>query len=177
MLLCIDVGNTNVTFGVYKEKELIYSFRLRTKEIRKNQFNKKIKDDLKSNNISIDDIEDIIVCSVAPSIDEYIKNLCTKYNKNVHFIDYKFDLGINNMLVNKSEVGSDIYVGLYAAYEKYNKACLVIDMGTATTLALIDNDKNFYGGIIYPGVVTSFNYLFRDAEKLGKIKIVDLTDK
>lgn len=168
MLLCIDVGNSNITFGIYKDKVLIDSFRMETKEITSlNQLSEQFSIISNSYSYVLKDFEFIIVDSVVPRIDAILEKYFIKNQLNYKFIDYNSMIGINIKIDNPSELGSDLLVGAYQAYNKYGGPCLVVDMGTATTLFLLNESADFLGGVIYPGVLSSFGNLIKDTSKLN----------
>lgn len=167
MILCIDVGNSNITYGLYKNDILVNTFRMETKEIKsveslEEQFN------FVSLNYRflINEIKYVIIDSVVPRIDPIIFEFFKEKNIDSKFIDASSQIDIDIQIDNPSELGSDLLVGAYQAIYKYGGPCIVIDMGTATTLALVSDKKEFLGGIIYPGVLSSFNNLVKDTSKL-----------
>ena len=170
MIVCIDVGNSNITYGVYKDNSLLFSFRNDTKEI--------TCDDILMEYFTIGinqygvrerDIECAVIDSVVPEIDGLLKKVLDDLNIEYYFVEYNSPLGINIDLDDPSEIGSDLLVGAFQAAEKYHLPLIVVDMGTATTLVYVDEKKNFKGGVIYPGLISSFNNLFKDASKLNRI--------
>lgn len=172
MLLCIDVGNTNITLGVYYDNKLLCIFRMETKEI---TVAKKMYDDLvvglNQYNLMIKDITYAIVDSVVDRIDDLLKIFFSKIGVNYYFVDANTNLGITIELENKNEVGSDILVGLYQASIVYSVPVIVVDMGTATTIILLSEKKVLVGGAIAPGAIASLNNLIKDTSKLSKPRI------
>lgn len=167
MLLCVDVGNSNITFGIYKEKELLYTFRMETKEIDElsllqEQF------DIVSNTygFKLNEIHYVMVDSVVPRIDALLENFFNENHLPFTFVNYMSPIGIDIKIDNPSELGSDLLVGAYQACNKYGGPCIVVDMGTANTVTLVSEKKEFLGGAIYPGVLSSFNNLVKDASLL-----------
>ena len=166
MLLCIDVGNSNITFGMYKGSHLIYTFRMETKEIQSvSELNEQFAFVCNNFSFKIEEIEAVVIASVVPRIDVIFENYFKENNVNYNFIDYSTSIGIDIKIDNPSELGSDLLVGAYQAVYKYGAPCIVVDMGTATTLSLVSPDKDFLGGVIYPGVLSSFNNLVKDTSK------------
>lgn len=168
MLLCVDVGNSNITFGIYKDKELIETFRMETKEITSlNQLSEQFSIITNTYSYLLNDFDYVIIDSVVPRIDIILEKFFIKNHLNYMFIDYNSPIGIDIKIDNPSELGSDLLVGAYQAYNKYGGPCLVVDMGTATTLFLINKNREFLGGVIYPGVLSSFGNLLKDTSKLN----------
>jgi type III pantothenate kinase len=125
------------------------------------------------NNFSfkIEEIEAVVIASVVPRIDVIFENYFKENNVNYNFIDYSTSIGIDIKIDNPSELGSDLLVGAYQAAYKYGAPCIVVDMGTATTLSLVSPNKDFLGGVIYPGVLSSFNNLVKDTSKLTNVSV------
>ena len=147
MLLALDVGNTNVTIGVFKRKEIIEVFRITTKLPRtSDEFGILISNLLKEKGLDFD-VKPIIV---GPGI----------------------KTGINLGRFNPREVGADRIVDLVAGYELYGGPALVIDYGTATTYDIVTENGIFLAGVIAPGIRTSANVLYKDAARLPEIEIV-----
>ena len=172
MILCVDVGNSNITFGMYKESNLIYSFRMETKEIKTvDQMEEQFNFVLNSYSFKLKEIEVAVIASVVPRIDNIFKEYFEINNVNYNFIDYLTQIGIDIQIDNPSELGSDLLVGAYQAAYKYGAPCIVVDMGTANTLSLVGANKEFIGGVIYPGVLSSFNNLVKDTSKLTTVSV------
>lgn len=172
MLLCIDVGNSNITFGMYKDGHLIYTFRMETKEIQTiDQLDEQFAFVCNNYSFKMEEIETIVIASVVPRIDVIFENYFKENNINYKFVDYSTSIGIDIKINNPSELGSDLLVGAYQAVYKYGAPCIVVDMGTATTLSLVSSNKDFLGGVIYPGVLSSFNNLVKDTSKLTNVNV------
>lgn len=173
MLLVIDIGNTNVTFGVFEKKEIKTTFRITTKISRtSDEYGLLICDLLLKKSIDIDDIEDIIISSVVPNVMHSFQNGIIKYlNKKPIVVEPGTKTGIKITLTNPREVGADRIVDAVGAYFIYGGPVLVIDYGTATTYDYISGDGAFSAGVITTGIRSSAKELSQDAAKLPEIEI------
>ncbi len=173
MLLVIDIGNTNVTFGVFEKKEIKTTFRITTKIPRtSDEYGLLICDLLLKKSIDIDDIEDIIISSVVPNVMHSFQNGIIKYlNKKPIVVEPGTKTGIKITLTNPREVGADRIVDAVGAYFIYGGPVLVIDYGTATTYDYVSGDGAFSAGVITTGIRSSAKELSQDAAKLPEIEI------
>ncbi|MCI6497932.1 type III pantothenate kinase [Lachnospiraceae bacterium HCP1S3_C3] len=173
MLLVIDIGNTNVTFGVFEKKEIKTTFRITTKIPRtSDEYGLLICDLLLKKSVDIDDIEDIIISSVVPNVMHSFQNGIIKYlNKKPIVVEPGTKTGIKITLTNPREVGADRIVDAVGAYFIYGGPVLVIDYGTATTYDYISGDGAFSAGVITTGIRSSAKELSQDAAKLPEIEI------
>lgn len=170
MLLTVDVGNTNITLGVFDGENIVGTYRLTTKLQRtSDEFGIDIKEILKSYEGKI---KDVIISSVVPGV---------MYSLNSSFIKYfgitpkvvgpGMKTGIKLNVPNPREIGSDRIVDAVGAYDVYGGPVIVIDFGTATTYDLILEDGTFAAGITAPGIRISAKALWEDAAKLPEIEI------
>lgn len=174
MLLVIDVGNTNITCGVYKEEKLICTFRMMSKTPRtSDEFGSEICDLTGRNDVDIKDIDGVIIASVVPNIMHSLTSSITKYfNIKPLVVGPGIKTGINIDTPNPKEIGPDRIVDAVAAYEIYGGPILVLDFGTATTYDLVTEDGRFTVGITAPGVKISAEALWLGTAKLPEIEIV-----
>lgn len=174
MLLVIDVGNTTIVYGVYKNNELIHDFRISTVKTRtSDEYGMLFYDTLSHANINPSEIRDVIISSVVPNLMHTLPSMIIKYfNKKPIVIDSNSKTGLNIMYDNPSEVGADRIVNAVGAMEKYGGPCIIIDIGTAMTFCVVDKDSNYLGGLIMPGLGISSEALFMRTSKLPKIEIV-----
>lgn len=173
MILVIDVGNTNITFGVYQEKVLETTFRVTTKIPRtSDEYGFTVRELLRNNNISSKEIEGCIIASVVPNVMHALVNAIKRYiGVEPLIVGPGIKTGIKIVSENPKETGADRIVDAVAAYELYGGPILVLDYGTATTYDLIDQDGNFGVCIIAPGIGISAKALWEDAAKLPQIEI------
>lgn len=173
MILVIDVGNTNITFGVYDGENLVTTFRMTTKIPRtSDEYGIMIREMLLNNRIDIQDIEGSIIASVVPNVMHALENAMTRYlNNKPLIIGPGTKTGIRIDTENPREIGADRIVDAVAGYEKYGGPILVLDFGTATTYDLITEDGRFVAGITAPGIRISAKALWEDTAKLPEIEI------
>ena len=174
MILTLDVGNTNMTGGVFKGEDIIATFRITTKMPRtSDEYGMLLCNLLEQNKINPDEIKDAIICSVVPNVMHSLASAMIKYLEIKPIIvgaDLKTGLRID--VPNPQQVGADRIVDAVAAYEIYGGPVLVMDFGTVTTYDLVDETGAFIGGITAPGIRTAGKALWQDAAKLPEIEIV-----
>ncbi|SHO54070.1 type III pantothenate kinase [Anaerocolumna xylanovorans] len=173
MLLVIDVGNTNITCGVFREEELAGSFRITTKLQRtSDEYGLTICELLNYRGIAPSEVEAVIIASVVPGIMHSLKNGIVKYLKrNPMEVGIGTKTGIKINVANPKEVGADRVVDAVAAYDIYGGPLIVIDFGTATTYDLISEDGTFLAGITSTGIRICADALWNETAKLPKIEI------
>ncbi len=175
MLLLVDVGNTNIVFGIYNKDSLVSSFRMSTQGDRSlDEMGVLILQFLALKNVKTEEIEDIMVASVVPQIMYPLcKALKSYVGREPIVVDGSMDLGMKNKYDNPKEVGADRLVNAVAAKELYGFPCIIVDFGTATTFCAIDKNGDYLGGSILPGIKISLDALFSKTAKLPKIEIED----
>lgn len=173
MILCLDVGNTNITFGVYDGEKLVTTFRMTTRIQRtSDEYGIVIRDLLHMNNIKRTDIEGSIVASVVPNIMHSLINAMVRYvGSNPLIVGPGTKTGIRVNSKNPRETGADRVVDAVAAYEKYGGPILVLDFGTATTYDYVSEDGCLQACVIAPGIRISAEALSQNAAKLPEIDI------
>ena len=173
MILTLDVGNTNMTGGVFKDDEIIATFRMTTKIPRtSDEYGMVLFNLLKQNRIKPEEIKDAIICSVVPDVMHSLASAIIKYfDIKPIIVGAEIETGLRIQLPNPRQVGADRIVDAVAAYELYGGPVLVMDYGTATTYDLVNEDGVFVGGITAPGIAISAKALWEDAAKLPKIEI------
>ncbi len=173
MLLVIDVGNTNITLGVFNNEELAASFRMTTKTPRtSDEYGITICNLLNNRKIDTEDIEAVIIASVVPGIMHSLNNSIKKYlNRMPLEVGAGTKTGIKIVTANPREIGADRVVDAAAAYDIYGGPLIVIDFGTATTYDLISEDGSFLAGITSPGIRISADALWRETARLPEIEI------
>ena len=173
MLLVVDVGNTNITFGVYDKELMIATFRIMSKLSRtSDEYGVLIRSLLFDNNVKVEDVEGTIIASVVPNVMHALTSAIVKYVKNTPVIvGPGVKTGIKIITENPREIGPDRIVDAVAAYEKYGGPVLVLDFGTATTYDYVTANGEFAAGITAPGIRTSAKALWEDTAKLPEIEI------
>lgn len=171
MLLVLDIGNTNITLGLYDDENLIKTFRLETnKNSTTEEYSKKI-----SNLLSEYPIKSCIIGSVVDDLNIILKNACDKvFNINSLVFNNTLETGIALDVAEPHKVGVDRIANAYASYKLYPQPSIVIDSGSATTFDIISADGRFFGGIIMPGINMQLNSLCEKTSKLPKIEIEEI---
>ena len=173
MILTIDVGNTDITCGVFDEDVIVASFRITTKMPRtSDEYGMILYNLLEQNNIQPMDIGDAIICSVVPNVMHSLRGGLVKYfHITPIIVEAGIKTGIRIVTPNPQQIGADRIVDAVGAYEIYGGPVLVIDFGTATTYDFVDESGAFLGGITAPGIRISAKALSEDAAKLPEIEI------
>lgn len=174
MLLTIDVGNTNITLGVFKNDTIVAFFRMMSKiERTSDEYGISIRELLSNNGIEASDIEGVIIASVVPKCMHSLVNAIKKYLKLTPLVvGPGIKTGISIVTPNPREIGADRIVDAVAAYTLYKGPVLVLDFGTATTYDLVNAKGEFVAGITAPGIRISAKALWEDTAKLPEIEIV-----
>lgn len=173
MLLVLDVGNTNITCGLYEGDMLTHTFRMMSKTPRtSDEFGITICDLAARNGADIKDINGVIIASVVPDVMYSLIASVKKYfNVDPLVVGPGVKTGINIDTPNPKEIGPDRIVDAVAAYELYGGPILVLDFGTATTYDLVTEDGRFTVGITAPGIRISAQALWTGTAKLPEIEI------
>lgn len=173
MLLAIDVGNTNVVFGMFDGDNALPSFRLAT-DIKRtaDEYGLLMKQMIEDAGIKIESIKAIIISSVVPSLFFTLEHMSLKtFNINPIVVTDSVDTGLAIDYDDPGALGADRIVNAVAAHSKYNGHLIVVDFGTATTFSCISKDAVFMGGAITPGIKTSALALFEHTAKLPNVDL------
>lgn len=173
MLLTIDIGNTNLTLGVYDESVLLFTARLSTDtRLTSDQYAVAIKDILALHNTDYSDIEDCIIASVVPTVATSVANAISLL---CHIVPLELGpglkTGLNIKIDNPAQLGADLVAGAVGAISEYTLPCIVIDMGTATTVSVINGEGQFIGGSIAAGVMLTLKALTENTSQLPSINL------
>ena len=173
MLVVIDIGNTNITIGVYNKNELIGNYRLTTWFKRtSDEYGFMLLSFLNASSIKVEQVDDIIISSVVPKINYSFTNSIKKYfHKEPIFVGPGVKTGIDIRIDNQSTLGADRLVDAAGAYYTYGGPCIVIDFGTATTYDIVSDKGEFLGGAMAPGIGITAEALSTQAAKLPEIEI------
>ena len=174
MLLAIDAGNTNIVFALHDGNELRHKWRISSSSSRTaDEYMVWLTQLMKLENISPDGISGAIIATVVPQALFPLQLLCRRYFNCTALVvgEDNVDLGIKIKLDNPKEVGADRLVNGVAAHIKYGGPMIIIDFGTATTFDVIDEDGDYCGGIISPGVNLSVEALHMAAAKLPRVAV------
>lgn len=173
MLLAVDVGNTNITFGVLKGEKIVTTFRMMSQTAHtSDEYGNNLIAMLRNNGIDRKEIEGIIIASVVPNVMHALVNSMIKYlGKHPYIVGPGIKTGIKIVTKNPAEVGPDLVVGAVAGYEQYGGPVMVVDFGTATTYVIVNEKGEFTTGVVSPGIRISAKALWEDTAKLPEIEI------
>ena len=173
MVLAVDIGNSNIVLGCFENGRIIFVERLATNQHSTAlEYAVIIKTVLELNNIDSHNFEGSIISSVVPSVTHTIKDAVLRLTgKNAMVVGPGMKTGLKIMLDNPAQLGSDRVADAVAAINYYPCPLIIIDMGTATTISVIDKDKNFLGGMIIPGLRVSLDSLTNRTSQLPKISL------
>lgn len=171
MLLAIDIGNTNITLGAFDGDELRFTSRLATDGNRtEDQYAIEIKILLELYGLEPEQIHGAIVCSVVPHITRYIaRGINRLFNIDPLILGPGVKTGLNIVIDNPAQLGADLVAVSVAAKAKFPLPNAVCDLGTASTVSVLDAKGNMQGVIIYPGLRTSLNALVANTAQLPQI--------
>lgn len=173
MILAVDVGNTNIVIGCCKENKIEFVERLSTDpNATVLEYAISFKNVLELYGIGQEDIDGAIISSVVPSVTLTIKSAIKKIvNVDSMIIGPGLKTGVNITLDNPAQLGSDLVVDAAAGIAEYPPPLIIFDMGTATTVSVIDENKNYLGGMIIPGVNVSLNAMISQTSQLPRISL------
>ena len=173
MILVIDVGNTNITFGVYSGEKLVTSFRMISQiSHTSDEYGLNLISLLSLNNIKKEDIEGVMIASVVPQVMHALVNSILKYlGRKPYIVGPGIKTGIKVKIDNPREAGPDLIVDAVAGYELYGGPVLIIDFGTATTYIIVNEKGEFFTGVVSPGIRISAKALWEDTAKLPEVEI------
>ena len=173
MLLTIDVGNTNMVFGLFEGKNLVGSFRISTNATStSDEIGMQILQYYHFLNIAPENTSAVIIASVVPPAMYSLKNAIRKYLRIQPLVVGKdVDTGMVNRYNNPREVGVDRLVNGVSAVARYGKPLIIVDIGTAITFDAIGPDGAYLGGAIFPGIKVAMEALFMKASKLPRVDI------
>ena len=172
-LLVIDIGNTNITLGIFKGKTLGSRWRLGTDHGRMpDEYGLQILGLLQHSGCSIDQLEGVCIASVVPPITGRILRACREYlNQDSLVVDQQTKTGINIIYDDVNTIGADRIVDAVAVYHLYGTPACVVDFGTATTFDAIDKDGTYLGGAIAPGIAIGAQALYERTAKLPRVDL------
>jgi type III pantothenate kinase len=173
MLLTIDIGNTNLTLGLFTQEEMSHHWRLATDHKRMpDEYGLQILGVLHHAEVPVEEIEGICISSVVPDVGARVVRACQTYLEiDPLEVSYDKKTGISILYEEPKAVGADRIVDAIAVSTLYDLPACFVDFGTATTFNAIDKDKNYLGGAICPGIGISSDALFERTAKLPRVNI------
>ena len=173
MLLAIDIGNTNIVIGCIRNDEIVFKARIATDRTRtSDQYGVEIKSMLEAFDIKREDISDCIISSVVPPV---FNSVCTGVikviGKQPMVVGPGLKTGLDIHMDTPSQVGSDRIVIAVAALAEYKAPLILMDLGTATTIEVVEPPRTYVGGVIFPGVRISLDALTSRTAQLPGISL------
>jgi len=172
MLLALDVGNTNITIGIFKKGVLADHRRLRTvREQTSDEWGILLSSLLRFAGLDRTTLDGIVISSVVPPLDSALAEMAHRYfDAQAMFVTAETDTGLTILYENPGEVGADRIVNSVAALHKYGGPCVIVDLGTAITFDAISANAEYLGGIIAAGIGISAEALF---SRTARLPLVD----
>ncbi len=173
MILAIDIGNTNIVLGCMDGKKRYFTERLSTN---KNKMEMEYAIDIRMimeiNHISPEEIEGAIISSVVPPLTKIIQAALYKIiKKEALIVGPGIKNGMNILMDHPAQIGRDLIAVSVGGIAEYKLPLAIFDLGTATTVCVVDKNKNYIGGMIMPGIITSLNALAENASQLKEIEL------
>ncbi len=173
MVLTIDIGNSNIVLGEWEGDKLRFISRVETdKSMTEDSYAVRIKNILELYEVQFEKIEGSIISSVVPQITVQVARAVGRLTGKMPLVvGPGIKTGLNIRIDDPAQLGSDIVVDAVAALSKYPKPIIIFDMGTATTLSVIDKDGCFLGGVLMPGIRVGLDALSENAALLPQISL------
>jgi type III pantothenate kinase len=174
MLLAIDIGNTNIVLGLFKDKNLLAHWRMTT-HLHKtvDEYSMLILDLFRSEETATQEVHTIICSNVVPPLTPIFVEIGKKYFGIAPlFVNDQMETGLKICYDNPQEIGADRIVNAAAGFEIYGGPLIIVDFGTATTFCAISAQGEYLGGVISPGVMIAAEALFTRTAKLPKVELI-----
>jgi type III pantothenate kinase len=174
MLFTVDIGNTNIMFGIFEERDLINHWRIGTdKNKTSDEYGVLFRNLLDIRGVAVDSIRGAVISCVVPTLlDVIVKALKSYFDVNPLVVEPGIKTGMPILYHNPKDVGADRIVNAVAAFDEYKSSVIVVDFGTATTFDCVSEKGEYIGGTIATGILVSAEGLFGSASKLPRVEIV-----
>lgn len=171
MLLALDVGNTNITVGVWDQDTLVTRWRMRTvRDQTADEWGILLRNLFDFARLDQSAVDGLIIASVVPPLDTSLQRMSKRYfGLDAMFVTNETDTGIAIRYDNPREVGADRIVNAVAAFAKYGGPVIVVDLGTAITFDVVSANAEYLGGVICPGIGISVEALVSRAARLPQV--------
>lgn len=168
MILLFDVGNTNIVVGVVEDNIITSTYRLVTNSnLTEDEYYAKLEPIIKNR-----PIEGIAISSVVPQVDHMIRVMSQKYfNIQPLVVGPGVKSGMKIKIENPKQLGADLLCDAVGAKLRYNNSCIIVDLGTASKFIVANQNSEFLGGAISPGIMTSLSNMINSAAKLSNINV------
>lgn len=173
MLLALDIGNTNITAGVFESDRLVASWRLATDSRRQvDEYALQLRDLLPMKGVSVAQIDDAVLCSVVPTLTGvFHEAVCTLFGAEPLVVGAGTRTGVQILYDSPRDVGADRIADAAAAYHLYGGPAVVVDLGTATVFDAITSDGSYLGGAIAPGIALAAESLIQRTSMLRQVEL------
>lgn len=173
MLLAIDIGNSNITLGLFGKDVLHFTARMATDQRKTaDEYAVDIKDIIFLHGEEVSQVEDCIISSVVPSVGAAVSSAVALLCNTVPLmLGPGVKTGLNIKIDNPAQLGADLAAGAVGALHEYTMPCIIIDMGTATTVSVLDKNGAFLGGTIGAGVNLTLRALAQGTAALPAISL------
>lgn len=174
MLLVLDIGNTNITAGVFEGDKLLAAWRIASRRDQTaDELGLLLRQFLREAALAPEAVGDVVACSVVPPLNPTVEKMCQRYfGRQVFWVGPGTRTGVPVKTENPREVGADRVVNAAAGYTLYGGPLIVVDFGTATTFDVVSAKGEYIGGAIAPGVGISCEALFNRAARLPRVDLV-----
>lgn len=173
MLLAVDVGNTNIVFGVYDQDHWLHNWRIRTiRDKMPDEYGIMLVSMLREAALDMDMFDGIALCSVVPPLTGHMEEMFEMYTAiNPLIIRHTIQTGLTFKVDNPAEVGADLIADAVAAYHHFQNSCVVVDFGTATTFTAVSAQAEFLGVAIAPGIKLAASALSGGTAQLPLVRL------
>ena len=173
MVLAIDAGNSNIVFGCLENGDVQRVFRMATDPAKtEDEYAVTIKNILTFNGVTGSGFDGVVISSVVPPLTKILRAAVKKLTgKDAVVVGSGIKTGLNILIDDPAQLGADMVAGAVGAIASYKLPAIIVDLGTATKLSVIDKNGSFLGGAIFPGVVLSMNALTSNTSQLPKVHI------
>ncbi len=174
MLLAVDIGNTNITFGIFEGERLRTTWRMATDVNQMaDEYAALLLNLLHHQGLDVSDIEEVALCCVVPPLLTTFEELCQRYfHISPLVIGAGVKTGVRIRMDNPREVGADRIVNAAAAHHLYSGPIIIVDLGTATTFDTVSKEGDYLGGAIATGIGTAAEALFAKTTALPRVELV-----
>jgi type III pantothenate kinase len=174
MLLCIDIGNTNIVLGLWNDSDWRAHWRVRTvRDQMPDEYAMLLKALLRDGGFEIADITRVVLASVVPPLTTIFTELFTRYlGDTTLIVGPGVRTGLRIRIDNPVELGADLVANAVAAYHRFGKACVIVDFGTATTFSAVSKEGDFLGVAIAPGLGVAAEALSSRTAQLPRVSLV-----
>lgn len=173
MILAVDIGNTNIVLGCCDKDKILFRERVSTSLTATDlEYAVILRTAVEMNGLDGSQIDGAIISSVVPTITNTVKAAVEKYTKvKCKVVGPGMKTGLSIKIDNPAQLGSDLVVDAVAGINEYKTPLIIVDMGTATTLSVIDSNKDYIGGMIMPGIMVSHDSLINRTSQLPRIAL------